>query len=160
MRVLVIALLSTSANAFLAGRQPGSFLGVKARLLPVLKASLDYTDPVVSEELVKLQGLPTEDVEDELANLGVRAPPGMDDMSIRLMLVEMKLRVSGRMTGMKKEAKVKKTTFGNDFERAMYEKPAFKQLYEKYSNAYNTNAINVITEYMVDREQATVRSFR
>ena len=100
---------------------------------------------------MKCQQATIEDVEAELLALGVVPTVMMNEMDVRLMLVECRLRASGRMPGKEKKKEPKKTSFINDFERALYEKPAFKALYEK--SKQNTDYLNIMAEYMIYRDR-------
>ena len=61
--------------------------------------AIDYNDPVVAEEFQKVQPLSWDEVEEELMESGIRAPPTMNDMELKLMLVEMRLRLAGKLEG-------------------------------------------------------------
>lgn len=120
-------------------------------------AALDYKDPLVAKEFSSIQALDTEDVEDELALSGIVPPKTMNDMDMRMMLVEMRLRKAGKL-GEKKAAAPKKAPAGaSEFEKALYEKPAFKELFEGWQQAQNTNAINLATEYLINPRRAKER---
>lgn len=121
--------------------------------------ALDYNDPVVAEEFAKVQPMDFEEVEEELILSGVRAPPTMNEMDVKLMLVELRLRMSGRMSGSGKDAKVteKKTTFSSKFEEALYTKPVFKELYDEFKKRGDHNSQNVAAEYINNPEIAIKR---
>ena len=55
----------------------------------------------------------------------------MNDFELRTMLVELRLRKKGKM-GAKPASPQKPSSYANDFEKALYEKPAFKALFEDY----------------------------
>lgn len=78
---------------------------------------LDYNDPLVGEELAKIQPMTFEEVEEELLLSGVPAPPTMNEMDIKLMLVELRLRNTGAMSDKAEEARP--TTFSSKFEEAL-----------------------------------------
>lgn len=61
----------------------------------------------------------------------------MNDMDMRMMLVEMRMRKAGKMGSSKPTAK-KPPPGANEFEAALYEKPAFKALYESWQQMRNT----------------------
>jgi len=125
---------------------------------PPPAAALDYKDPAVAEEFAACQALDTEEVEDELAASGVVAPPTMNDMDLRMMLVEMRLRKSGKMGGKsEKQAMKKPGPDANPFEIALYEKPAFRELYEEKKMARLQNEINLCIEYVNDPRRAKER---
>ncbi len=69
-----------------------------------LGMALDYNDPVVAEEFGKVQTMEFEEVEEELLESGIPVGPTMNDMDAKLMLVEVRLRMSGRMPGSKAKA--------------------------------------------------------
>jgi hypothetical protein len=69
-------------------------------------------------------------------------------MEIKLMLVEMRLRLSGKMGG--KDPKKKPTKFSNKFEEALWTKPAFEELFNELKAKGDHNAQNVMTEYLND----------
>jgi hypothetical protein len=70
------------------------------------------------------------------------------DMEVKLMLVEMRMLLSGKMGG--KDPKKKPAKFSNKFEEALWTKPAFAELFEDLKAKGDHNAQNVITEYMND----------
>merc|ERR1711871_892337 len=72
------------------------------------------------------------------------------------MLVEVRLRKAGKV-GTKKAAPKKAPEGASDFEKALYEKPAFKELYETWQQSRNTNAMNLATEYLTNPRRAKER---
>lgn len=58
------------------------------RRTAAIVAALDYKDPEVAKEFTAIQALDTEAVEDELALSGIKVPPTVNDMDMRMMLVE------------------------------------------------------------------------
>ena len=149
----LIALALTPSAALVVGLTPSASplashaaRGCRSR---AVVAALDYKDPVVAEEFTKVQALDTEGVEEELAASGIPVPPTMNDMDMRMMLVEMRMRKSGKMGGEKKKKKPPPPPAGaSAFEVALYEKPALKKLYEEWQQMRNTNALNIVTEYL------------
>jgi len=119
-------------------------------------AALDYKDPAVAKEFSVIQALDTEAVEDELAESGIPVPPTMNDMDMRMMLVEMRMRKAGKI-GSSKPVPKKAPEGANDFEKALYEKPAFKELYSGWQTARNTNAMNLATEHLTNPRRAKER---
>ena len=85
---------------------PGASLAHAARSAAP-RLALDYKDPVVATEFEAVNAVPIEDVEEELGMSGIVVPPTMNEVEIRLMLVEMRLRKNGKM-GEKKAAAPKK----------------------------------------------------
>lgn len=88
---------------------------------------------------------------------GVVPPPTMNDMDMRMMLVELRLRKAGKLGETKAAAPKKPPPNANAFEVALYEKPAFKELYEKYKSTRDTNSANLCTEYLLDKKRAKDR---
>ena len=121
-----------------------------------LNMVIDYNDPVVAEEFQNVQPLSWEEVEEELMESGIRAPPTMNDMELKLMLVEMRLRLAGKLEG-DGTPKQRPTTFSSKFEEAMWTKPAFEAFYNELKKVDDHNAMNVVAEYMNDPEVAKMR---
>lgn len=128
-----------------------------ARRSTVPIAELDYNNPDVAAEFADCQAMDTEQVEDELGASGVVPPPTMNDMDMRMMLVEMRLRKAGKLGSQKATATKKPPAGANAFEMALYEKPAFKELYERYKQTRDTNAANLATEHLIDARRAKER---
>lgn len=117
--------------------------------------ALDYNDPVVAEEFAKVQPMDFEMVEEELQESGIRAPPTMNDIELKLMLVEVRLRAAGKMPGQK--AKTRPTTFSSKFEEALYTKPVFEEFFNSLKEKKDQNAMNVVVEYLNNPVLATQR---
>jgi len=117
--------------------------------------ALDYNDPIVAEEFNNVQPMTFEEVEEELMESGIRAFPTMNDMDVKLMLVEVRLRNSGRMKGEK--PKPKPTSFSSKFEEALYTKPVFAELYNEFKKMGDHNSQNVAAEYINTPENAMKR---
>lgn len=120
-----------------------------------LSMALDYNDPVVAEEFAKVQPMTYEDVAEELQRSGVRPGPTMNDMEVKLMLVEMRLRLSGRLKGT--EQKKRPTKFSSKFEEAMWTKPAFEEFYNVLKARGDHNSMNVVAEYLNNPDIAKQR---
>jgi len=123
-------------------------------------AALDYNNPDVAAEFAACQALDTEQVEDELSLSGIVPPPTMNDMDMRMMLVEMRLRKAGKLGDSSASASSgpkKPGPNANAFEVALYEKPAFRELYEGYKAARDTNSANLCTEYLLNKKQCEGR---
>jgi len=120
---------------------------------------IDYKDPVVAEEFGKVQSLDVSEVEAALADYGIPAPPTMNEMDLRLMLVETIMRKKGAMGagGASKAPPSKPASYQNEFQRVYYEHPAFYELFEACRAKGDTNSMNVITEYMNNRKVAVER---
>jgi len=118
--------------------------------------AIDYNDPVVAEEFAAVQPLSYEEVEDELRQSGIRPSAAMNEMEVKLMLVEMRMRISGKLKdgGKKKE---KPTKFSSKFEEAMWTKPAFEEFYKSLKAKDDVNVLNVVAEYVNDPALAEQR---
>ena len=116
--------------------------------------AVDYNDPVVAEEFAAVQPMAFEDVEEELMTSGIRVPPTMNDMEVKLMLVELRLRLSGKLGGKKKE---RPTKFSSKLEEFLWTKPAFEQFYTSLKSKGDNNALNVVNEYISNKDVALQR---
>lgn len=116
--------------------------------------ALDYKDPAVAEAFNAVQPLTYEEVEEELIRSGVRGSPNMNEMDLKLMLVEVRMR-SKKGEGVPKKKKPAK--YSSKFEEALWEKPVFAELYEKLKEKGDHNAQNVVAEYMNNPEIAKQR---
>ncbi|GKY94197.1 hypothetical protein MPSEU_000385700 [Mayamaea pseudoterrestris] len=146
--VLLLALVS-AANAFFVAPSAG-------RTRQPLRMAIDYNDPVVAEEFAKVQPMEFDDVEEELQQQGIRVPASMNEMDVKLMLVEVRLRMSGQLKGT--AAKMKRPDkFSSKFEEAMWTKPAFKEFYQTLKDKDDHNAQNVVAEYINNKELALQR---
>lgn len=126
-----------------------------------LGMAMDYNDPVVGEEFAKVQTMTLEEVEKECESHGVPVSVLMNEMDAKLMLVEIRLRASGRMPGDEKDEIPE--TFGSPYEEAYYTKPEFKKIVDDLKAKEDSKAANVAAEYLNDRETALERygsSFR
>lgn len=83
-------------------------------------AGLDYKDPTVAAEFATVQSFSTEELEKELADSGIIAPPTMNEVDLRLMLVELRMRKSGTLPGKisKKQKPVRRRATGPAVARA------------------------------------------
>uniref|UniRef100_A0A7S2G062 RRM domain-containing protein n=1 Tax=Octactis speculum TaxID=3111310 RepID=A0A7S2G062_9STRA len=117
--------------------------------------ALDYKDPEVAAEYAAVQEYDMDKIEEELMNDGIFVPATMDEVSARMMLVEVRMRKTNRMGAFVNQAE--KTVFANEYERCLYEKPAFKELIAFWSDRGNTNAVNLAVEYLNNRKQAKQR---
>jgi len=145
--------LSTSSFVLQTPCGPRARPEIHRAIAPTL--ALDMNDPDVAEEYAAVMSFDTEQIEDELAAGGIVAPPTMNDFELRTMLVEYRMMKSGKGTTTK--APPKPTSFGSEFERALYEKPAFKALYERNKNALMQNECNLCIEYLNTPRQAKER---
>lgn len=148
--LLTTAYLLSMGNAWVS--RPAKINAFKR---DIAVCAIDYNDPEVAAEFAQVQPMAFEDVEEELLATGVRVPPTMNDMEAKLMLVEMRLMLSGKLSG--KDAKNKPDKFSSKFEEAIWTKPAFEEFYEKVKAKGDPNALNVVTEYLNSRDMAVQR---
>ena len=139
-----------------AVNRPAGVVGQRSASSHKLRMALNYNDPVVAEEFAKVQPLDFDEVEAELLQSGIRAPPTMNDMELKLMLVEVRMRAAGKMPGQNVKAP-KPTKFNSKFEEALYTKPAFEAFYNGLKSKGDHNAMNVASEYLNDPVLATQR---
>lgn len=111
--------------------------------------AIDYNDPVVAEEFAAVQPLTYEEVEEELQKSGIRPSAAMNEMDVKLMLVEMRMRLSGKLKDSGTQKK-KPTKFSSKFEEAMWTKPAFEEFYTSLKAKDDINVLNVVAEYVND----------
>lgn len=122
-----------------------------------LRMAIDYNDPDVAAEFNAVQPLSYEEVEEELMKSGVRGSPDMNEMDLKLMLVELRMRLSGKMAGQKSTKKEKPASFSSKFEEALWTKPKFEELYNDIKDKGDHNSMNVMKEYLTDKENARAR---
>lgn len=122
-----------------------------------LNMAMDYNDPIVGEELAKIQPMTFEEVEEELALSGVSAPGTMNEMDVKLMLVELRLMKEGKIGPQAAKNKQKPTSFSSKFEEALYTKPVFEEYYNELKAKGDHNSMNVIAEYINDPENSKKR---
>jgi len=123
-----------------------------------LSMALDYNDPVVGEEFAQVQTMSFEEIVEECEGFGIPVPPALDDVNAQLMLVEIRLRMSGRMSESETSEKKKPPkTFSSAFDETYWTKPVFQKLVDGYRENMDINAMNLITEYIDDKETALER---
>lgn len=120
------------------------------RLATRLAMAIDYKDPVVAEEFAKVQPMEFDDVEAELMEKGIPVPAAMNEMDVKLMLVEIRLRFAGKLKGQKERKRPDK--FSSKFEEAMWTKPAFEEFYNELRRKDDHNAQNVVAEYVNNKD--------
>ena len=147
--LLACALVSTDA-LLLGGVRPACAPAVAPRLSPARMMALDVNDPNVAKEFAGLQGVDTDDIVDELGTFGIKCPSTISDMEMRMMLIEVRMRKAGTFNSKETKKPVKPKSFGSKFEETMWEKPAFKALYEKYQADKFINGMNLASEYVDD----------
>ncbi|KAL7503416.1 hypothetical protein ACHAWX_000582 [Stephanocyclus meneghinianus] len=156
---LLLPLIVSSSHAFLPGIQRTA-LTVASRVSPVpLRMAIDYNDPAVAEEFASVQMMEYDDVVAELMQSGVRAPPDMGDVEVKLMLVELRT-VMKSGDGGSTATKTKPSSYASKFEEYMWEKPFFAELYESLKRNSDHNQMNVAAEYCNDPENARQRYYK
>ncbi|KAL3925608.1 MAG: hypothetical protein SGILL_000302 [Bacillariaceae sp.] len=152
----ILLSLAASASRSCAWAPPSSYALSRQSSSTALHMVIDYNDPVVAEEFNNVQPLSWDEVEAELMQSGIRAPATMNDMELKLMLVEMRLRLAGKLEG-DGTPKSKPTTFSSKFEEAMWTKPAFEVFYNELKQIDDHNSMNVVKEYLNDPDVAKTR---
>jgi uncharacterized protein (UPF0297 family) len=76
-------------------------------------------------------------------------------MEAKLMLVEVRLRFSGKLGDSK--PKQRPTTFTSKLEEALWTKPAFAEFFNDLKEKGDNNAINVVAEYIMTKDMAVKR---
>jgi len=157
VRLLSFALpLALSVSSAMAWTIAPSISFRSAPSTTALPMAIDYNDPIVAEEFNNVQPLSYEEVEEELMMSGVRGSPDMNEMDLKLMLVEVRLVMNGKLKNGGAEKK-KPAKYSSKFEEAMWEKPQFKILYDALDEKGDHNGKNVAAEYLNDPEGAAVR---
>ena len=80
----------------------------------------------------------------------------MNEMDIRLYLVELRMRMSGKAPG-QNEKKKKTSGFSSKFEEMLNTNDAFEELYNDLKEEGDYNSMNVASEYINDKEEASTR---
>ena len=151
---LAVAISSTSAWTSI----PSMSFNTRTASSTALPMALDYNDPIVAEEFNAVQPLSFEEVEEELIMSGVRGSPDMNEMDLKLMLVELRMMLAGKMPGQNGGSQKKKpASYSNKFEEAIWEKPFFGELYDGLKAKGDHNAMNVAAEYLNDADGAKTR---
>lgn len=151
---LLLSFLTVSVSGWVVPSSFNTNIRKIAPRAPTALFAIDYNDPVVAEEFAKVQPMELDAVEEELLLTGISAPATMNEMDIKLMLVELRLMNSGKLNN---KPKVIPTTFSSKFEEAMYTKPAFAEFYNELKASGDMNTMNVIGEYLNSPEDAKVR---
>uniref|UniRef100_A0A7S2RK66 RRM domain-containing protein n=1 Tax=Rhizochromulina marina TaxID=1034831 RepID=A0A7S2RK66_9STRA len=151
----VLALLPCLASAWLSGPAfPGRVSGLaRPRAKTWLQFTIDYDAPEVKELFEEINAKEMDEVEEQMIENGVPARPGMSDIDKRLMLLETRLRKSG-YGGKQQESK---KSYSSEFERAIYERPAVKALFDKYMSEADHASANVVAEYVNEPVNARVK---
>jgi len=155
---LLIPFLASSASAFVA---PGSTNSRPITAIPRLASSssltmtIDYNDPAVMEEFNTIQMMEYDDVVDELAQNGVRAPADMGDMDVKLMLVELRTVMNDGSSN----TDTPPSSYNSKFEEYLWTKPVFKELYDNAKAAGDQTKMNVAAEYCNEGEDAKTRYY-
>jgi len=160
---LLLPLLASSASAFMAPGiiNRGPLSASVARPVTSLPMAIDYNDPAVMEEFNIIQTMEYDDVVEELAQSGVRAPADMGDMDVKLMLVELRMvmKSGGGGSGSNSGPETPPSSYGSKFEEYLWTKPFFKELYEGLKAEGDHNQMNVAAEYCNEGEDAKSRYY-
>jgi len=148
--------LSWSPSVSFSTMRKVSFASQSRQIQSKLSMALDYNDPQVAEEFTKVQTLTLEECEEEITGNGIPVPPTMNDMDVRLMLVELRMQLSGS-SAVKEDVETIPDSFSSKFEEALYTKPGFKELYNLMKENGDHNSMNVASEYLNDPELARKR---
>lgn len=154
---LLLPFLASSASAFAALGTTKDRRLKAIRKFPSsssLRMAIDYNDPAVMEEFNAIQMLEYDDVVDELAQNGVRAPADMGDMDVKLMLVELRTVMNGGDSN-----DIPPSSYNSKFEEYLWTKPVFKELYEKAKAEGDQTKMNVAAEYCNEGEDAKQRYY-
>lgn len=154
---LLLACALVRTDALLLGVRPATCAPAVAPRMAPARLALDVNDPNVAKEFQELQGVDTDDIVDELGTFGIVCPPTMNDMEMRMMLIEVRMRKAGTFKSQETKKPQKPKSFGSKFEEAMWEKPAFKALYEKYQAGKFVNAMNLAAEHINNPKRAKDR---
>jgi hypothetical protein len=121
--------------------------------------AIDYNDPGVMEEFNVIQSMEYDDVVFELAQSGVRAPTDMNDMDVKLMLVELRtvMRGGAGSGSTASDPDVPPDKYGSSFEEYLWTKPVFKKMYDSLKADGDHNRMNVAAEYCNEPEGAQSR---
>jgi hypothetical protein len=120
-----------------------------------LAMAIDYNDPVVAAEFAAVQPMTFEEVEEELMEKGIPVSQAMNEVNAKLMLVEMRLRLSGQLAGNKKQQRP--TKFSSKLDEAIWTKVAFAEFYNDLKAKGDNNALNVVAEYINNKTTALQR---
>ncbi len=114
------------------------------------------------EEFNAIQVMEYDDVVEELAQSGVRAPADMGDMDVKLMLVELRTVMKGGSGDSSSSGgpETPPSSYGSQFEEYLWTKPFFKELYEQLKSDGDHNKMNVAAEYCNEPEAAKSRYYQ
>lgn len=155
---LLLPLLASSASAFMTPAIANNRYMTTTPTLPSsssLRMAIDYNDPAVMEQFNAIQMMEYDDVVDELAQSGVRAPADMGDMDVKLMLVELRTVTND---GNSKD-ETPPSSYGSKFEEYLWTKPVFRELYDDAKAAGDQTKMNVAAEYCNEGEEAKERYY-
>jgi hypothetical protein len=154
--VLPLAVAVSTTSAWSSSTLPTASFTARTTST-ALPMALDYNDPIVAEEFNAVQPLSFEEVEEELMMSGVSGSADLNEMDLKLMLVELRMRLAGKMPDQTSQKKEKPASFSTKFEEALWEKPFFKELYDGLKAKGDHNSMNVAAEYLNNPDVATSR---
>mmetsp|Transcript_27489 Transcript_27489/g.82509 ORF Transcript_27489/g.82509 Transcript_27489/m.82509 type:complete len:248 (+) Transcript_27489:415-1158(+) len=138
------ALLLSCARALVPARPSCT------RVAPPRAAGLDPTSPEMQAEFEKLKGVDRSEVESELELLGIPTSPDMDDMTVKLRLMEARIIFAT-------PDKAGPAANASPYEKLIAEKPSIKTYVDGLYNKGDTTGANVFMEYVNNPEQAKSR---
>ena len=141
---LVAALCASTACALLAPPQRVRFMR------PLKAAGLDPSSPQMQAEFEKLKDASRGFVEKELELMGIPYSADMDDMTIKLRLMEARIVMAA-------PAAAGPATNASPYEKLVFEKPAIKAYVDRLYNKGDINGANIFMEYINDPQQAKNR---
>lgn len=113
-------------------------------------SNIDPSSPEMVAEFEKLKGMPMSMIMTELEELGIPTTPDMDDMAIKIRLMEARVIFSQpSATGPAPGASA--------YEVLIYEKPGVKSYVDGLYNKGGINEANAFMEYVNDKAGATMR---
>lgn len=140
--VLVAAVCATAATALLAPQQ-------RVRSHRPVRA-LDPSSPEMQAEFAVLKDASRGFMEKELELMGIPHKADMDDMEIKMRLMEARIVMSA-------PAAAGVAANASPYEKIIFEKPAIKSYVDRLYNKGDINGANIMMEYINDPKQATSR---
>ena len=117
---------------------------------PLKAAGLDPSSPQMQAEFEKLKDASRGFVEKELELMGIPYSADMDDMTIKLRLMEARIVMAA-------PAAAGPAANASPYEKLVFEKPAIKAYVDRLYNKGDINGANIFMEYINDPQQAKNR---
>jgi hypothetical protein len=112
--------------------------------------NIDPTSPEMMAEFEKLKDVSMADINAELEMMGIPTTPDMDDMSVKLRLMEARIIMGA-------PAAAGPPAGASAYEFLIYEKPEIKTYVDGLYNKGDINGANAFMEYVNDRPGAEMR---